>query len=306
MTSPLNTFVSTHQARVEGNLARLFDAAVSQQNDLQEAMQYSLLGGGKRIRAVLAYAAAQACGDINATTDYFANALECVHAYSLVHDDLPAMDDDALRRGKPTCHIAFNEATAILAGDALQCLAFECLAQAPAPAATIVAAIKQLSHSSGFRGMVLGQAIDLNAVNTNLDVDQLEHMHLNKTGALIEASVVLGALSVQGTDVSTSQLDTSVLEADIAALRHYARAIGLAFQVQDDILDVTVDTQTLGKNQGADLKLNKPTYVSLLGLEGAKKKAQSLRDDAIAALKDMGERGFMLKELANYIVNRRY
>jgi len=261
---------------------------------LRAAMRYSLFNGGKRVRPILAYAAALAVKPgINLNLiDPIAAALECLHSYSLVHDDLPAMDDDDLRRGKPTCHIAFTEATAILAGDGLQTLAFDLLTTTDLPAATQVKLIRQLAQGSGVDGMVLGQAIDLAAVDHQLDLVQLETMHRHKTGALIRASVAMGAISAGADDHQ------------LAALDSYAAAIGLAFQVQDDILDVTADTATLGKQQGADIARNKPTYVSLLGLDAAKTKANELYRQALDALGNFGTSAAPLRQLASYIVQR--
>jgi geranylgeranyl pyrophosphate synthase len=265
---------------------------------LREAMRYSLFNGGKRVRPTLAYASALAidCDALNAKPELLnriACALESLHSYSLVHDDLPAMDDDDLRRGKPTCHIAFNEATAILAGDALQTFAFELLSEAEGVDAKIqIALVRQLSNASGVRGMILGQAIDLAVVDKAIDIAQLENMHRHKTGALIRASVSMGATALSA---SAAQLN---------ALDIYAAAIGLAFQVQDDILDVTADTKTLGKQQGADIARNKPTYVALLGLDGARAKAQELHQQAIAALDSFGDSANYLRELSAYIIER--
>ncbi|HEY7772648.1 MAG TPA: farnesyl diphosphate synthase [Marinagarivorans sp.] len=254
---------------------------------LREAMAYSLLNGGKRIRPLLVLASAEACGGITEASWPAAVAVEYIHAYSLIHDDLPAMDDDDLRRGKPTCHIAYDEATAILAGDALQCSAFECLAKQPS---TLVM-VGPLARAAGARGMVVGQAIDLAAVAQQLNLEQLSHMHKHKTGALIEVSVQLGALSAGAT------------EQQQRALMEYACAIGLAFQVQDDILDVTAVTEVLGKQQGADAEHNKPTYVSLLGLEGAQNKAQQLLNHALTALEALPN-GQLLAAIAHYIIDR--
>ncbi len=261
---------------------------------IRTAMRYSLFNGGKRVRPTLVYAAALAINpqvDLN-RFDAIACALECLHSYSLVHDDLPAMDDDDLRRGKPTCHIAFNEATAILAGDGLQTLAFELLATSDFAPATQIQLIRQLAQGSGAEGMVLGQAIDLAAVDQQLSLEQLETMHRHKTGALIRASVSMGATAAGATN---TQLD---------ALDDYAAAIGLAFQVQDDILDVIADTTTLGKQQGADIARNKPTYVSLLGLQAAQAKAEALHQQALDALKNFGSSADPLRQLAAYIVER--
>lgn len=286
-------FAQTCRARVD----RALDLHFPQNSDptkLRTAMRYSLFNGGKRVRPTLAYAAALAVNpEINLDAiDPVACALECLHSYSLVHDDLPAMDDDDLRRGKPTCHIAFNEATAILAGDGLQTLAFEILLGTDLPAEKKVELMQYLVRASGADGMVLGQAIDLAAVDQHLSLGQLETMHRYKTGALIRASVAMGALVGNATREQLNALDT------------YAAAIGLAFQVQDDILDVTVDTETLGKQQGADIARNKPTYVSLLGLDTAKSKASELHQQAIGALGIFAGSADRLRELADYIIRR--
>ena len=262
---------------------------------LFQAMQYSVLNGGKRVRPMLAYAAAQAVGNINSDTDRAACAVELIHAYSLIHDDLPAMDDDDLRRGKPTCHIRFGEASAILAGDALQALAFEQLTQLTDTSAEKALAMTAiLARAAGGQGMVAGQAIDLAAVNQTLSLQQLEQMHHLKTGALIEASIQLGAISARASDDQ------------LVALKEYSRCIGLAFQVQDDILDVESNTNTLGKRQGADQALNKPTYTSLLGLEAAKLKAAELHSASLQALADFDNRADSLRAVADYIVTRAY
>ncbi len=259
---------------------------------LVEAMRYAALGPGKRVRPFLVYASGELAGADAAALDAPACALEMIHAYSLVHDDLPAMDDDDLRRGRPTCHRAFDEATAILVGDALQTRAFELLAEAPGLAEkTRIAMITTLARAAGSQGMVGGQAIDLAAIGQRPDLAALERMHRMKTGALIEASVILGALA--------GNPDEAMLE----RLTRYARAIGLAFQVRDDILDVTADSQTLGKTQGKDASHAKPTYVSLLGLDAAQALAGKLRDEAEAALDGL-PRADHLRALARYIVER--
>ena len=264
--------------------ARLFDA-----------MRYSLLNGGKRVRPALVYAAADALGGGSPEAlDRAACAIECIHAYSLVHDDLPAMDDDDLRRGQPTCHRAFDEASAILAGDALQAAAFELLADAPLPAERSLALVKCLAAASGPRGMVGGQAIDLGAVSRQLDLPALESMHRLKTGALIRASVEMGA-RVAGADAVR-----------LAAMDRFAAAIGLAFQVQDDILDVEGDTSTLGKQAGADAAREKPTYPALMGLEPARALADRLVQEALAALADLGDAAQSLRQLALFIVHRAF
>ncbi len=294
MNNALSDFIAQYQARVEAALDQHSAQLASHNTSLVEAIRYSLLDGGKRIRPLLCYAAALAVKDVNAISDEYACALECMHVYSLIHDDLPAMDDDVLRRGKPTNHIAFDEATAILAGDALQCFAFEIIANGSASDQQKVSALQVLSRSSGPSGMVLGQAIDLSAVDKALTLEQLENMHQHKTGALILASVTLGAISANANAEERQ------------ALCEYAKALGLAFQVQDDILDVVSDTETLGKTQGADQDKNKPTYVSLLGLDAAKVKASALRDDAIASLSVFGPKGDTLAALANYVVDRQH
>ena len=234
-------------------------------------------------------------GTVNSLVHRAAMAVELIHAYSLIHDDLPAMDDDDLRRGKPTCHIAFDEATAILAGDALQTLAFATLCDDGDDAATQLALVRMLAWASGAQGMVLGQSLDLEATNHTLALDALEKMHRHKTGALIRASVLMGATASRNANPE-----------DIPALEAYSSAIGLAFQVQDDILDVESTTGALGKRQGADAALNKSTYTSLLGLAGAKVKLRELHRDAINALADFGDRGLLLHSIADFIVERRH
>ncbi|WP_331344018.1 farnesyl diphosphate synthase [Cellvibrio sp. UBA7661] len=293
MSAEFSHFASHCRARVDDALDRHFPIG-EDPTQLRAAMRYSLFNGGKRVRPILAYASALAIDpDINLDViDPVSCALECLHSYSLVHDDLPAMDDDDLRRGKPTCHIAFSEANAILAGDGLQTLAFELLTKTDLPAPTQIRLIRSLAAGSGAEGMVLGQAIDLASVDHQLDLAQMETMHRHKTGALIRASVAMGAISAGAND------------AQIAALDSYAAAIGLAFQVQDDILDVTADTATLGKQQGADIARNKPTYVSLLGLETARAKAEELHRQAQDALASFGESAVYLRQLASYIVHR--
>jgi geranylgeranyl diphosphate synthase type II len=257
-------------------------------------MSYSVLGGGKRIRPALSLAAASALGQNIDIALVPACAIELIHAYSLVHDDLPAMDNDELRRGRPTAHIAFDEATAILAGDALQALAFEWLAEAPgieAPAR--LAMIQELARASGQRGMVGGQAIDLESVGKSLTLAQLETMHRHKTGALIEASVRIGALTVPG-----------VSEHSLNALTRYAQALGLAFQVQDDLLDIEGDTETIGKPQGSDIARAKPTYPALLGLAGAREHLAALLDNALENLQGFGPEADPLRAMADYVVAR--
>jgi len=291
----LQDYLSQCQQQVNARL----EFWLRQQNGLAprlvDAMRYATFNGGKRVRPVLAYAAARAVGGDPLQADDVAVALEMVHSYSLVHDDLPAMDDDDLRRGKPTCHIAFDEATAILAGDALQCLAFEVLTRSPLslPDATRLRLIRILASNSGTQGMAGGQALDLAAEGKNLSLQQLETIHAHKTGCLIRASVAMGALSCPAID-----------EALLAPLDQYAQAIGLAFQVQDDILDVIGDTEQLGKQQGADQALAKATYPSILGLEQARELAHALCQQAIDAVAGFGPQAEPLRQLARYIVSR--
>lgn len=290
-------FLEQCRQRVDQHISHQLDT-YTDHLALQEAMRYSLFNGGKRIRPVLVYASAEAIANSDALTDTAAVAIEAIHAYSLIHDDLPAMDDDDLRRGKPTCHIAFNEATAILAGDALQALAIDILSTShhhDVDANIRLSMIQTLSRASGAKGMVAGQSIDCSAVNQALTIDQLENMHRLKTGALINASIRLGALS---TGIASNQ--------QLAALETYGNAIGLAFQIQDDILDVISDTNTLGKQQGADADLSKPTYVSLLGLDAAKAKAQALHNQALDALSGFDYRADNLRHLSAYIIQRKY
>lgn len=285
------------QARAEAALDQRLPPATKLPERLHNAMRYSTLGGGKRMRPLLTYAAGHALGLAPEVLDGPACAVEFIHVYSLIHDDLPAMDNDDLRRGKPTCHRAFDEATAILAGDGLQALAFHVLANDATisiPSENRIAMIEALAKASGSCGMVGGQAIDLDSVGKSLDLLGLEAMHIRKTGALIRVSVKLAALAKLG------------LSKEIAdKLDHYAKCVGLAFQIQDDILDVESDTQTLGKTQGKDSDHNKPTYPALLGLAGAKAKAAELHQEAIDSLTVFGKEGDYLKELAGFIIHRK-
>lgn len=288
--------VQGYQDRIESALAAWLPDPRVKPETLHQAMRYAVLGGGKRIRPVLVYAAGEAFAVPAQTLDAPACAVEMIHAYSLIHDDLPAMDNDDLRRGKPTCHRAFDEATAILAGDALQALAFEALASDAALAVSApvrVRMINILATASGSRGMAGGQAIDLAAVGRELTVAQLENMHVHKTGALIRASVQLGVLC-----------HTGLTDSEFEHLSRYAHCIGLAFQIKDDILDIEVDTETLGKPQGSDLAQNKPTYPRLLGLDGAKQAAQRLHDEALGELRSFGPAADGLRWIADYIVTR--
>ena len=289
--SRLATLRHASSTRVDATLAALFDARPAVDERLEAAMRHGLLVGGKRLRPLLVYLAGQALGASDDALDVPAAAIELIHAYSLIHDDLPAMDDDDLRRGQPTVHKAFDEATAILAGDALQALAFEVLASRPHP--RLGQLVTTLAVASGRDGMVAGQALDLAAVGGHPDAEAMAHMHAHKTGALIVAAVRLGGL------VAVEEDDPR-----LAALIRYARAIGLAFQIHDDILDVTGDTATLGKISGADAARAKPTYPSLLGLAGAQRKANTLIDEAIAALAPLGEQAAPLADLAHYMIER--
>ncbi len=257
-------------------------------------MRYALFNGGKRIRPALVYLVNAMLGGTEEKADNAAAAIECIHSYSLVHDDLPAMDDDDLRRGKPTCHIAYDEATAILSGDALQCLAFELLANDSQHShANRIRLIQLLSQASGHQGMVVGQSFDLRHVDKPLTLTQLEAMHQHKTGALLQCAVQMGAVC-----------SSAVADSQLSALNQYAKAIGLAFQVQDDILDIEGDSTTIGKPQGSDLEQNKPTYPALLGLDGAKLKLKQLHTEALAALDIFADRADSLRALADFIVHR--
>jgi len=296
------TQVLEHRAaQVEQVLEALMPSDQTIPFRLHEAMRYAVLGGGKRIRAALVYAAAEAATGGKALSaaqqkavDHCAAAVEMIHAYSLVHDDLPCMDDDVLRRGQPTVHVAYDEATAMLVGDALQPLAFEVLASMPIAPALIVQALTELSRAIGSQGMVGGQAIDCDHVGQQLSLQELRTMHEMKTGALLKASILLGGIVAGASSKVRNHL------------RDYADAVGLAFQVADDILDVTADTDTLGKTAGKDEAQNKPTYVSLMGLEAAQGLLQELVDQAHAALLPIGEGRQTLALLAHFIAARDY
>ncbi|HLV76667.1 MAG TPA: farnesyl diphosphate synthase [Marinobacter sp.] len=292
-TSSALAYLEYCRARIDRELSETIQqTAVSPR--LQEAMRYSTLGGGKRIRPALCLAAARAVGGQEAGALAPACALELIHAYSLVHDDLPAMDDDDLRRGRPTTHIAFDEATAILAGDALQTLAFSLLADAPALTnSQRVCMISCLARAAGLQGMVGGQAIDLESVGQALTIEQLETMHRHKTGALIEAAVQLGAYTAPG-----------VSEAQLGAMTEYASALGLAFQVQDDLLDIEGATEVIGKRQGSDAAKAKPTYPALLGVDGARARLASLLQQSKQALAEFGPEADPLRAMADYVVSR--
>ncbi|HZC87702.1 MAG TPA: farnesyl diphosphate synthase [Steroidobacteraceae bacterium] len=288
--------VAECRARIERVLERALALPDPGTARLREAMRYSVLGAGKRLRPTLVYLTGEALGAPLEQLDSAAAAVELIHVYSLVHDDLPAMDDDDLRRGRPTCHRAYDEATAILVGDALQALAFAVLANDPMAgnsAAQRLEMIRVLARATGTSGMAGGQAVDLAAVGQTLSVAAIEEMHRRKTGALIQGSVLLGALAAGVSDGPR-----------MAALECFGAHIGLAFQIQDDILDVEGDPTVLGKSTGADAAHAKPTYPSTVGLESARVRARELRDDAIAALAPLGSRAAALSQLANFVVAR--
>lgn len=289
-------WVASRSQRTEAALDALLDSAQTNPARLHEAMRYAAQGGGKRIRPLLVYAAGQLGNDSDAereaALDAAAVAIECIHAYSLVHDDLPCMDDDDLRRGRPTVHKAFDEPTALLVGDALQTRAFEILANAPCPADVRLAMITSLAAASGSRGMAGGQAIDLDSVGKKLDLNGLQQMHAMKTGALLSCAVELGGIAAQ---LSAAQM---------ALLQNYSQALGLAFQIVDDVLDATADSKTLGKTAGKDAINDKPTYVTLMGLDYAQKTALELQETAIQSLESFGSKAQALKDLAFLVVNR--
>ncbi|KQY18712.1 MULTISPECIES: polyprenyl synthetase family protein [Massilia] len=283
------------QADAESALDRFLPAGSQAPARLHEAMRYTALGGGKRVRPLLVHASGALFGADADALARAASAVEMIHVYSLVHDDMPCMDDDALRRGKPTVHVAYDEATALLVGDALQAQAFEVLAgTTTVPAARTVTMLRLLAEAAGSKGMCGGQAIDLDSVGISLTLEQLERMHQLKTGAMLRVSVLLGALA--GRDLASHEQE---------ALGAYSRAIGLAFQVVDDILDATADSATLGKTAGKDAADNKPTYVSILGLEPSKALAEQLRQQAHDALAPFGEQALRLREIADLIVQRK-
>ena len=296
MSNALKEYIISAQNRVERALDVRLPAENILPKKLHQAMRYTVLEGGKRMRPMLTYATGKALTLSDDILDGPACAVELIHVYSLIHDDLPAMDDDDLRRGKATCHIAYDEATAILTGDALQALAFEILANDPTikvDAASRLKMITTLTKASGSQGMVGGQAIDLGSVGTQLTLPELENMHIHKTGALIRASVNMAAFAKPNIDPTLAK-----------KLDHYAKCIGLSFQVKDDILDEESDTATLGKTQGKDQENDKPTYPALLGLAGAKQKAQELHEQAIESLSGFGSEADLLRDLSLYIIQR--
>ncbi len=285
-------WLSAHSMRTESVLEALLDSDQTTPNRLHEAMRYAAQGGGKRIRPLLVYAAGS-LGDATAEAlDVAAVAIECIHAYSLVHDDLPCMDDDDLRRGRPTVHKAYDEATALLVGDALQTCAFEILANAKCEVDIRLLMISALAAASGSRGMAGGQAIDLDNVGKKLDLNGLQQMHAMKTGALLSCAVELGGIAAH---LNPTQM---------TCLKNYSQTLGLAFQIVDDVLDATADSQTLGKTAGKDAANDKPTYVTLMGLDYAQKQAKQLQAEAIASLEIFGSKGQALQDLALLVVNR--
>ncbi|WP_028118011.1 (2E,6E)-farnesyl diphosphate synthase [Ferrimonas senticii] len=292
----LDRAICHYQTRVNNTLATIFNQLPITDAKLLEAMRYAVLLGGKRVRPFLVYASGEMLGAKTEHLDALAAAVECIHAYSLVHDDLPAMDNDALRRGQPTVHIAFDEATAILAGDALQTLAFEIIAECPLPAyaeANRIKMIQVLAKASGYQGMCGGQAIDLASTGQRIDINKLTQLHQLKTGALIRSAVQLGMLAAPNGSAE-----------EHASLVDYAEKIGLAFQVQDDVLDIVGDTEQLGKPQGSDLAADKSTYPALLGLDGARDVAQTLYQDALTAVTKLPYNSELLEQFARYIIER--
>ncbi len=296
--SEFTDYLAGCQRRVESSLDHWLPAADRAPARLHQAMRYSVLAPGKRVRPVLVYAAGAAVGVDPERLDGLACATEMIHAYSLIHDDLPAMDDDDLRRGRPTCHRQFDEATAILAGDALQPLAFEIVcrdASLGVSADTRLEMLATISRASGSRGMAGGQALDLDATGEALSLPALENLHIHKTGALIRASVRLGLLAAE------------FVPGDLLnSIDHYAKCIGLAFQIRDDVLDVEGSSDTLGKTNGKDAAQSKTTYAALLGVPGAQQKALDLRDEALDSLAALGTGSNPLRWLANYIVDRHH
>ena len=298
MTMPdFQVWASAHQSRFEDSLRRLLPLPDVAPQRLHEAMRYCVLDGGKRVRPLLAFAAGELAEADSARVTIAAAAVELIHAYSLVHDDMPCMDNDVLRRGKPTCHVEYDEATALLVGDSLQSLAFQLLAEhtlSDDPKRQLHM-LKILALASGSRGMAGGQAIDLASVGKQLSIPELEFMHIHKTGALIRASILLGA-----------QCGATLNESQQERLNHFGKCVGLVFQVVDDVLDSEADTATLGKTAGKDAAQDKPTYVTLLGVTAAKKLAAELHCEALDSLAEFGEKARRLRELTDFIVLRKY
>jgi farnesyl diphosphate synthase len=302
MCADFQSWVAARQSDFEEVLRELLPRAEAAPQRLHEAMRYAVLDGGKRVRPLLAFAAGELAGATADRLNIAAAAVELIHAYSLVHDDMPCMDDDVLRRGKPTCHVQYDEATALLVGDSLQTLAFQLLAEHRLndDAQRQLEMIKLLATATGSRGMAGGQAIDLDSVGKSLTLPELEFMHIHKTGALIRAAVLLGAhcgSDKQRGSVSSAQLDK---------LDRFGKLIGLAFQVVDDVLDCEADTATLGKTAGKDADNAKPTYVSLLGINDARDMAHRLHLEALDALAGFGDAAQRLRELADFIVLRKF
>ena len=298
MSDPTGSFadwVSSVQNRTEAALDHFLPQATIAPARLHNAMRYAVLGGGKRVRPLLCHAAGTLSGASAEALDAAACAVEMIHAYSLVHDDMPCMDDDVLRRGKPTVHVQYDDATALLVGDSLQSLAFLLLSEhCPVPAETRAALVSQLAIASGSRGMAGGQAIDLASVGLPLGVEELEFMHIHKTGALIRCAVRMGA--------ACGQLDVDAHR----RLDHYAGTVGLLFQVVDDVLDCEASTEELGKTAGKDAAANKPTYVSTLGLARARERARELHAEAIESLSPFGDAARRLRELADFVLTRKH
>ena len=293
---PFTDWMRSVQMQIEGTLSRVLPDEQSIPARLHQAMRYASLGGGKRVRPLLAFAAGELTESAPQRLEIVSCAVELIHAYSLVHDDLPCMDDDVLRRGRPTCHIEYDEPTALLVGDSLQSLAFELLSREELGTPTRqLAMVRLLAHASGSCGMAGGQAIDLGAVGQSLNQPELELMHALKTGALIRAAIMLGALCGEPLSDEASE-----------SLNRFAKRAGLLFQVVDDILDCTANTATLGKTAGKDAAAEKPTYVSLLGLERAREFADDLRTQALQALAIFGDRAQRLIELTDFITHRKF
>lgn len=295
--APFLTLLATYRERVEHTLKNAIFSTNKTSFLLSEAMTYATLNGGKRLRPILVYATAECFGGTQEPLDAIAAAIECIHCFSLIHDDLPAMDDDHLRRGKPTCHIVFGEATAILAGDALQALAFDLLSSFKSTSVSAeiqLKIIKLLAYHSGFAGMVAGQSLDLLAEGKKITIADLEHIHRLKTAALIRASVVMGALGAGCVDQQT-----------IDALDQFATRLGLAFQLQDDLLDITGTTENLGKNTGQDIKLEKATYAILFGIEHTENKIKKLMAEAITILHSLQQDTSMLQMLCEHLIHRK-
>jgi farnesyl diphosphate synthase len=296
-SADFQSWVHARQTRIESTLENVLPAPDIAPQRLHQAMRYAVLEGGKRVRPLLAFAAGELSGAEEQRVAIAAAAVELIHAYSLVHDDLPCMDDDVLRRGRPTCHVEYDEPTALLVGDALQSLAFQLLSEyrlASDPARQLEMT-KLLAMAAGSRGMAGGQAIDLDAVGKTLSVPELEFMHIHKTGALIRAATLLGLKC--GEDVH---------EPLLGRIDNFAKCIGLAFQVVDDVLDAEASTATLGKTAGKDAEQNKPTYVSTMGISESKALAEDLRQQALEAIAGLGARALRLQQLADFIVLRKF